>query len=80
MCVGDAYENAHAESLNKTIKYKEINLSQYESFEEASESIFEFIHLYNTMKPHSALGWMPPMRYEEEYLKKSLYWEGDGYQ
>ena len=35
MCRGNAYENAHAESLNKTIKYKEINLSDYQSFEEA---------------------------------------------
>ena len=29
MCMGNVYENAHAESLNKTIKYKEINLSEY---------------------------------------------------
>ena len=70
MCVGNVYENAYAESLNKTIKYKEINLSQYESFEEAQQSIFHFIHLYNTMKPHSALGWMTPLQYEENYLKK----------
>lgn len=70
MCLGNAYENAHAESLNKTIKYKEINLSEYQSFEEARKSIFHFIHLYNTMKPHSALEWMTPQKYEEEYLKK----------
>ena len=70
MCRGNAYENTHAESLNKTIKYKEINLSDYQSFEEAQKSIFRFIHLYNTMKPHSALGWMTPQKYEEQYLKK----------
>ena len=70
MCVGNVYENAHAESLNKTIKYKEINLSQYDSFEEAQESIFKFIHLYNSMKPHSALSWLTPQQYEENYLKK----------
>ena len=70
MCLGNAYENAHAESLNKTIKYKEINLSEYKSFEEARAGIFRFIHLYNTMKPHSALGWMTPQKYEEKYLKK----------
>ena len=70
MCRGNAYENAHAESLNKTIKYKEINLSDYQSFEEAQKSIFRFIHLYNTLKPHSALGWMTPQKYEEQYLKK----------
>ncbi len=70
MCRGNVYENAHAESLNKTIKYKEINLSEYQNFEEAQKSIFRFIHLYNTMKPHSALGWVTPQKYEEKYLKE----------
>ena len=35
MTLGNAYENAHAESLNKTIKYKEIYLNEYDSIEEA---------------------------------------------
>ncbi len=30
MCLGNAYENAHAESLFKTIKYQEINVSAYD--------------------------------------------------
>ncbi len=29
MCRGNVYENAHAESLNKTIKYKEIIYPEY---------------------------------------------------
>ena len=68
MCLGNAYENAHAESLNKTIKYKEINLSEYQSFEEARDSIFKFIHSYNHLKPHSSLDWMTPVKYEKKYF------------
>lgn len=64
MCVGNAYENAHAESFNKTIKRQEINISEYESKEESAESIFRFIDLYNSYRPHSALGGMTPIEFK----------------
>jgi putative transposase len=63
MCVDNVYENAHAESLNKTIKAGEINLSEYESKEESAKCIFSFIEKYNTIRPHSALGGMSPREY-----------------
>lgn len=64
MTVGNVYENAHAESLNKTIKYKEINLNEYESIEEAWIRIGIYIQNYNTFKPHSSLNWMTPVEYK----------------
>ena len=48
MCVGNAYENAYAESFNKTIKRQEINISEYDSKEESAKSIFRFIDIYNS--------------------------------
>jgi transposase InsO family protein len=63
MCVGNAYENAHAESFNKTIKRQEINISDYDSKEESAESIFRFIDLYNSFRPHSSLGGLTPMAF-----------------
>jgi len=63
MCVGNAYENAHAESFNKTLKRQEINISDYDSKEESAESIFKFIDLYNSYRPHSALGGMTPIEF-----------------
>ena len=70
MCVGNAYENAHAESLNKTIKVGEINLSDYESKEESGASIFGFINKYNTIRPHSALNGMSPAEFASSLRKK----------
>ncbi len=61
MCVGNACENAHAESFNKTIKRQEINISEYDSKEESSVYIFRFIELYNSFRPHSSLGGMTPI-------------------
>jgi putative transposase len=63
MCVGNAYENAHAESFNKTLKRQEINISVYESKEESAESIFKFIDLYNSYRPHSSIGGMTPVEF-----------------
>ena len=63
MCVGNAYENAHAESFNKTLKRQEINISEYSSKEESAESIFRFIDLYNSYRPHSSIGGMTPVEF-----------------
>ena len=63
MCVGNAYENAHAESFNKTIKRQEINISEYENKEESAKSIFRFINTYNSFRPHSSLGGLTPIAF-----------------
>jgi len=69
MCVGNAYENAHIESFNKTIKRQEINISEYNSKEESAESIFKFIGLYNSYRPHSSLDGMTPLEFKKFTFK-----------
>ena len=64
MCVGNAYENPHAESLNKTLKRQEINISAYDSKEESAESIFNFFYVYNTYRPHSSNNGMTPVDFK----------------
>ena len=63
MCVGNAYENAHAESLNKTVKRQEINISDYDNKEESAISIFRYFEVYNNYRPHSSIGNMTPVEY-----------------
>ena len=67
MCVGNAYENAHAESLNKTLKTQEINVSVYSDKISAAESIGRFVEVYNTYRPHSALNGLSPEMYEKSF-------------
>lgn len=69
MCVGNVYENAHAESFNGTIKRQEINISDYDDKKESAKSIFDFVNKYNTIRPHSSLQNLTPIEYEKILMK-----------
>ncbi len=67
---GNAYDNAKAESFFKTLKQEEVYLKQYQTFEEASANIGQFIDdVYNTKRLHSSLGYMPPIEFETAYYQ-----------
>ena len=54
---GNVYDNAKAESFFKTLKQEEVYLKQYQTFEEASANIGQFIDdVYNAKRLHSSLG------------------------
>jgi putative transposase len=64
---GNPYDNAFAESFMKTLKYEEIYLNEYESFEDAFRNIQNFIEgVYNRKRLHSSLGYKSPERFERE--------------
>lgn len=65
---GNPYDNAQAESFFKTLKYEEVYLKQYQTFEEAQANIGHFIEdVYNTKRLHSSLGYVPPTEFELAY-------------
>ena len=67
---GNAYDNAKAESFFKTLKQEEVYLKQYQTFEEASANIGQFIDdVYNTKRLHSSLGYVPPIEFETAYYQ-----------
>ena len=67
---GNAYDNAKAESFFKTLKQEEVYLKQYQTFEEASTTIGQFIEdVYNTKRLHSSLGYVPPLEFEMAYFQ-----------
>jgi putative transposase len=66
---GNAYENAFAESFIKTLKYEEVYLNEYLTFEDALENIRRFIEdVYNKKRMHSSIGYKSPIEFEKEIV------------
>ncbi len=70
---GNPYDNANAESFFKTVKYEEVYMDEYESFEEAYNNLKHFIEeVYNKKRLHSSIGYMPPVEFEQQYKLKEV--------
>jgi len=62
---GNPYDNAFAESFMKTLKYNEVYLWEYETFNDVIERIPYFIdEVYNKKRVHSGIGYLPPTEFE----------------
>jgi putative transposase len=60
------WENGACESWMKTLKYEEVYRQEYRDLAEARASIARFIEkVYNQQRLHSALGYRPPVEFEQ---------------
>jgi transposase InsO family protein len=56
----------------RTLKEEEVYLSEYETLDEAKASIAHFIEAaYNQKRLHSALGYMPPVEFEQQLCQST---------
>ncbi len=66
---GYPYDNASMKSFNAILRKEEVNVSTYETFEEAKLAIFEFIEgWYNNQRIHSTLGYITPNKKYDNYI------------
>jgi putative transposase len=70
--VGDAYDNAMAESFFATLECELLDRRKFRTQAEARMAIFEFIEgWYNTRRRHSSLGYLSPAEFERNRTKRS---------
>lgn len=67
--VGDAYDNAMAESFFATLEREVLNRRRFKTQSEARLAIFEWLEgWYNPRRRHSSLGYLSPINYERRLL------------
>lgn len=63
---GDPYDNAVAENFFSCIKCEALHLMTFHTRSQAACAVFSYIEaFYNTVRPHSAIGWMTPALFEK---------------
>ena len=66
--VGEPRENGFAERLMRTIKDEEVNLSDYQDFDDARSQLGRFLDdVYNVKRIHSSLGYLTPREFEAQW-------------
>ena len=69
--VGDAYDNAMAESFFATLECELLDRRRFKTQAEARMAVFEFIEgFYNPRRRHSSLGYLSPVNYERHHAEK----------
>ncbi len=67
--VGDAYDNAMAESFFATLEREVLNRRRFQTQAEAKMALFEWIEgWYNPHRRHSSIGYVSPINFERRQL------------
>jgi hypothetical protein len=65
--VGDAYDNAMAESFFATLECELLDRCRFKTQAEARMAVFQFIEgFYNPRRRHSGIGYLSPIEYERK--------------
>lgn len=62
--------NADTERFMRTFKEEVVYINDFDSFAEAHKAVNNFIRFYNNDYPHSALGYLSPIDFENNWILK----------
>lgn len=69
--IGEAWQNGYAERLIRTIKEEEVDLSEYECYNDAVFHLGRFLNdVYMHKRIHSSLGYLTPAEFEERWQRE----------
>lgn len=69
--VGDSYDNAMAESVIGLYKAECVRLDgPFRTLDELELATLSWVHYFNEHRLHSAIGYVPPAEFEQEYYRQ----------
>jgi transposase InsO family protein len=69
---GCPYDNAVAEATFKLFKTEFIKNRHFDSIEQLSCELFDYVHWFNHIRIHGTLGYLSPIEYKYRHLNKSV--------
>lgn len=71
--IGEPTQNGYAERLMRTIKEEEVNLTEYEDFQDCYQNIDRFLNdVYMNKRIHSSLGYLTPVEFEYNWSRQNM--------
>jgi transposase InsO family protein len=71
--IGEPTQNGYAERLLRTIKEEEVDLSEYQDFQECYRNIDRFLNdVYMYKRIHSSLGYLTPVEFEYNWFRQNM--------
>jgi transposase InsO family protein len=71
--VGAAWQNGYAERLIRTIKEEEVDLSDYQDYNDARRQLGRFLgEVYIHKRIHSSLGYLTPAEFEDQWWRERV--------
>ena len=67
---GCPYDNAVAEATFKIIKTEFVKGQHFDSLEDLTRELHDYVHWFNHIRIHGTLGYVSPIDYKLEHLKK----------
>lgn len=66
------YDNAVAEATFKIIKTEFVKRRHFDRLEELIRELHDYVHWFNHIRIHGTLGYVSPIDYKLEHLKKDV--------
>ena len=66
----NCYDNAPMESANGTLKVERVYDEHYATRQQAIDDLTEYFGYYNTVRRHSALGYLAPLQFEQRWRQQ----------